>query len=106
MADQAPSLDSQMRNWGQPSNVAKLVGHGNVQQSQLAQTLAVGAAESPEFVGPAILLEGLQRFILVSIDSALVRTKTSGQGQQPRLHQASDGLKLDSQEREEDRLAW
>ena len=74
---------------------------GNV-LSQPTQVLAPDQA----FAGPSQLTADMQQFIVAAIDSALAWTQASGQGQNPPGGIPSDGLQVDSQTREEDRLAW
>ena len=63
-------------------------------------------APDQAFAGPSQLTADLQRFIMAMIDSALAWTQASGQGQNPPGGRPSDGLEVDSQTKEEDRLAW
>ena len=78
----------------------------NVPLQQPAQVQVVPLTSNPAFVGPSNITTSLQRFIVAALDSALTRSQASGQGKLQQVQQTSDGLKVDSQTREEDRLAW
>ena len=92
----------------QPDSRQIHTGTANLQQisgnvlSQPTQVLALDQV----FARPSQLIADMQRFIMAAIDSALDRTQASSYGQNPPGGIPTDGFQVDSQTREEDRLAW